>query len=98
MCDILDLNRDDCDEAIRTFKAYIDRAGLCKTDEAASLAVSALAIAQKSSGRSTEMKELADASGVAVKEIEAVCMRIFAHIYVYVSWQAASRHRDPFQG
>jgi hypothetical protein len=79
MCDILDLNRDDCDEAIRIFKAFLDRSGLCSSDDAINLAVSSLAMAQQASGRQTSIKELADASGVSVKDIETVGFCVCAY-------------------
>ncbi len=85
MCDILDLHRDDCDEAIRVFKAFLDRSGLCSADEALTLAVSALAMAQQASGRQTSIKELADASGVPVKDIETVAhLFVCAYVCMYV--------------
>jgi len=92
MSDVLDLHRDDCDEAIRNFKAYLDRSGTCTPDEAACFAVSALSIAQKSSGRCMDIKELSDAAGVLVTDIEAVSGRVRARESPFLKQQGLHVH------
>ena len=63
---------DDCDQAIRMFKSFVDVNFEAVVGSPEDFAVAALVVAQQRNGRAVETALVAQASGVAVDRIQSV--------------------------